>query len=63
MIQYLGRISRPKNDKKDLEVYDYVDDYKKTMYMYEKRKNIYKKLGYQIIIEDNGVYQEKIIFE
>ena len=49
VIQYTGRLHRKNKDKKEIIVYDYVDDnFKQTRSMFEKRKKIYEKLGYEI---------------
>lgn len=49
VIQYTGRLHRKNKDKKEIIVYDYVDDnFKQTRSMFEKRKKTYEKLGYEI---------------
>lgn len=54
VIQYTGRLHRKNKEKKEIIVYDYVDDnFKQTRNMFEKRKKTYDKLGYEIVI-DNG---------
>lgn len=54
VIQYTGRLHRKNKKKKEIIVYDYVDDnFKQTRNMFEKRKKTYDKLGYEIVI-DNG---------
>lgn len=50
VTQYTGRLHRKNNDKKEIIVYDYVDDnFKQTRNMFEKRKKTYEKLGYEIV--------------
>lgn len=50
VTQYTGRLHRKNEDKKEILVYDYVDDnFKQTRNMFEKRKKTYEKLGYEII--------------
>ena len=50
VTQYTGRLHRKNKDKKEIIVYDYVDDnFKQTRNMFEKRKKTYEKLGYEII--------------
>ena len=50
VTQYTGRLHRKNKDKKEIIVYDYVDDnFRQTRNMFEKRKKTYKKLGYEII--------------
>ena len=50
VTQYTGRLHRKNKDKKEILVYDYVDDnFRQTRNMFEKRKKTYEKLGYEII--------------
>lgn len=57
VTQYTGRLHRKNKDKKEIIVYDYVDDnFKETRHMFEKRKKTYEKLGYEII-GDNILYE------
>lgn len=52
VTQYTGRLHRKNKSKKEIIVYDYVDDnFKQTRNMFEKRKKTYEKLGYEIITE------------
>lgn len=52
VTQYTGRLHRKNKDKKEILVYDYVDDnFRQTRNMFEKRKKTYEKLGYEIICE------------
>ena len=52
VTQYTGRLHRKNKDKKEILVYDYVDDnFRQTRNMFEKRKKTYEKLGYEIITE------------
>ena len=49
--QYVGRLHRKDANKKEILIYDYVDDnfvYTRSS-MFLKRKKIYRKLGYSII--------------
>lgn len=53
VTQYTGRLHRKNKDKKEIIVYDYVDDnFKQTRNMFEKRKKTYEKLGYEISEQD-----------
>lgn len=55
ITQYTGRLHRKNENKKEILVYDYVDDnYPKTKNMFLKRKKIYESLGYEIIDEEEG---------
>lgn len=50
IIQYTGRLHRTNETKKEIIVYDYIDDnFLQTRNMFVKRKKIYEKLGYEII--------------
>ena len=50
ITQYVGRLHRRNENKKEIIVYDYVDDnFPKTRNMFLKRKKTYEKLGYEII--------------
>ena len=50
VTQYTGRLHRKNKDKKEIIVYDYVDDnFRQTRNMFDKRKKTYEKLGYEII--------------
>ena len=52
VIQYAGRLHRKNENKKEILIYDYVDDnFAKTRNMFLKRKNTYEKLGYEIVDE------------
>lgn len=60
VTQYTGRLHRKNKDKKEIIVYDYVDDnFKQTRNMFEKRKKTYEKLGYEVINEESQ-FQYKI---
>lgn len=49
MIQYAGRIHRKWPGKKDVVIYDYLDNCSGlTISMYRKRLKAYKAMGYQI---------------
>lgn len=50
VTQYAGRLHRKDENKKEIIIYDYVDDnFSKTRNMFLKRKHTYEKLGYEII--------------
>lgn len=56
VIQYAGRLHRRNENKKEILIYDYVDDnFAKTRNMFLKRKSTYEKLGYEIVSE--GSYE------
>ena len=53
IVQYTGRLHRKNENKKEIIVYDYVDDnFSMIRNMFLKRKKAYEKVGYEII-EDN----------
>lgn len=50
IIQYTGRLHRTNQNKKEIIVYDYIDDnFLQTRNMFLKRKKTYEKMGYEII--------------
>lgn len=52
VTQYAGRLHRKDDNKKEILIYDYVDDnFVKTRNMFLKRKKTYEKLGYEIVDE------------
>lgn len=52
--QYIGRLHRLNDNKNEVKVYDYVDQYSDMlMKMYEKRKKTYRTLGYVIGGDDS----------
>ena len=53
LTQYVGRLHRKNVAKKEILVYDYVDDnFAKTRNMFLRRKKNYVKMGYEIVDED-----------
>ena len=49
IIQYAGRIHRTYEGKKEVKIYDYVDQWSGlTLSMYRKRVSAYRKMGYKI---------------
>ena len=53
VTQYAGRLHRKDDNKKEIIIYDYVDDnFSKTRNMFLKRKKTYEKLGYEIVDEN-----------
>ncbi len=56
VTQYAGRLHRKDDNKKEILIYDYVDDnFAKTRNMFLKRKRTYEKLGYDIIDNENEI--------
>lgn len=50
IIQYTGRLHRINENKKEIIVYDYIDDnFLQTRNMFLKRKKTYEKMGYEVI--------------
>ncbi len=57
VTQYAGRLHRQDSNKKEILIYDYIDDnFSKTRNMFLKRKKTYEKLGYEIV-EENERYK------
>ena len=57
VIQYTGRLHRKNKDKKEIVVYDYVDNnFRQTRNMFEKRKKTYEKLGYEIVDNNSTIF-------
>lgn len=53
VTQYAGRLHRQDGNKKEILIYDYIDDnFSKTRNMFLKRKKTYEKLGYEIVEEN-----------
>ena len=53
VTQYVGRLHRQDSNKKEILIYDYIDDnFSKTRNMFLKRKKTYEKLGYEIVEEN-----------
>ena len=46
--QYAGRLHREHADKKDVRIYDYVDDQLQLVRMWDKRQRGYRSMGYRI---------------
>ncbi len=56
VTQYAGRLHRRDDNKKEILIYDYVDDnFAKTRNIFLKRKKTYEKLGYEILDEEEQV--------
>lgn len=54
VTQYAGRLHRKDENKKEILIYDYVDNnFSKTRNMFLKRKKTYEKMGYDIITQSN----------
>jgi superfamily II DNA or RNA helicase len=52
LVQYTGRLNRIHYGKKEIQVYDYVDDKVPVLSrMYRKRLKGYKALGFTVIME------------
>lgn len=57
--QYVGRLNRDYEGKKNVIVYDYVDSHiPKFDKMYASRMRAYKKIGYEICVDIDGEKQE-----
>ena len=50
IVQYTGRLHRKSENKKEIIVYDYIDDnFSMIRNMFLKRKKAYEKVGYEVI--------------
>ncbi len=50
IVQYTGRLHRKNENKKEIIVYDYVDDnFSMIRNMFLKRKKAYEKVGYEVV--------------
>ena len=49
IVQYVGRLHREHENKKEVIVYDYLDDMKVLKSMYYRRARGYKIAGYEIV--------------
>lgn len=50
LVQYAGRLNRIYSNKKEVRIYDYVDQYvPMLMRMYEKRLKAYRTIGYRLV--------------
>jgi superfamily II DNA or RNA helicase len=55
VVQYAGRLHRYHRGKKDVRIYDYVDEKMQVLIrMHQKRLKTYKAMGYQIQTGGNG---------
>lgn len=62
--QYVGRLNRALNSKKELRVYDYVDMFvPMLMNMYRRRKKTYRYLDYEIVNDEFSTQKGLQIFE
>lgn len=53
--QYVGRLSRSYEGKRQVVVYDYIDAHIRVLEdMYTKRLRTYKKLGFRVVTEENA---------
>lgn len=61
--QYLGRLQRNLTNKSELRVYDYVD-FMIPMFsnMYQKRLTTYRKLNYEVSLDENSQEKHSEIF-
>jgi len=48
LVQYAGRLHRPHDDKREIRIYDYVDDNPVTTAMFRRRSGAYREMGYRM---------------
>jgi superfamily II DNA or RNA helicase len=51
LIQYAGRLHRAHESKRDVRIYDYVDDLPLTRAMFRRRSVAYQEMGYKMELE------------
>jgi superfamily II DNA or RNA helicase len=53
LIQYVGRLHRQHEDKREIRVYDYFDSGNAlTAAMFRRRSPAYRQMGYRVVMED-----------
>jgi superfamily II DNA or RNA helicase len=51
LIQYAGRLHRIHADKREIRVFDYLDEnHPVTMAMFRRRASAYRQMGYEILL-------------
>jgi superfamily II DNA or RNA helicase len=54
LIQYAGRLHRSHADKREIRVYDYLDEGNPlTMAMFRRRKSAYQQMGYRMVMDQD----------
>jgi superfamily II DNA or RNA helicase len=54
LIQYAGRLHRPHADKREIMIYDYLDDnHPVTKAMFRRRATAYRQMGYRFEIDES----------
>jgi superfamily II DNA or RNA helicase len=52
VIQYAGRLHRPHAEKREVRVYDYLDEGNPlTMAMFRRRSSAYRQMGYRMVMD------------
>jgi superfamily II DNA or RNA helicase len=52
LIQYAGRLHRSHADKREIRVYDYLDEGNPlTMAMFRRRSSAYQQMGYRMVMD------------
>ena len=55
LIQYAGRLHRQHTDKREVRVYDYLDEGNPlTAAMFRRRSAAYRQMGYRMVMDDDG---------
>jgi superfamily II DNA or RNA helicase len=56
LVQYAGRLHRPHADKREIRVYDYLDEGNPlTMAMFRRRRSAYLQMGYRMVMDQDTV--------
>jgi superfamily II DNA or RNA helicase len=54
LIQYAGRLHRSHTDKREIRVYDYLDEGNGlTVTMFRRRSSAYRQMGYRMIMDQD----------
>jgi superfamily II DNA or RNA helicase len=52
LVQYAGRLHRPHAEKREVRVYDYLDEGNPlTIAMFRRRSSAYRQMGYSVIMD------------
>jgi superfamily II DNA or RNA helicase len=59
VVQYAGRLHRPHAEKREVRVYDYLDEGNPlTMAMFRRRSSAYRQMGYRMVVDQAVVTAE-----
>jgi superfamily II DNA or RNA helicase len=56
LVQYAGRLHRSHADKREIRVYDYLDEGNPlTVAMFRRRSGAYRQMGYRVVMDQNDI--------